>query len=450
MLGAFGAVIALIVSTLIPTAANATPPQSGSYVGTSTAYTGAHFSFDIDASGVMHNFDATSYCFDGLFTQPVIWAGSPGTPIEAGQPFDLEWEYNVDGFGMKYELQGTVNADGTASGTGRAGFLPSSPCGGMEFNWSAAIGGTGGDPSPQGPEIILEKNTFYDYEIQRVGIMIRGEGFPANADVSITIDQVNNDNERYNTVVQSNANGEVYDRYLGWLEHQTLNRSHRLTLSAEVDGDVFGDQVYFQAIPGGDGTFQYFNDREMSATPQSLSQSDLATTGIHIESDDMDGRENTAELIINGKVVDEVPVTEIANQFGAVDYQYVDNTLPAGEHEAALRTVHVSGAVNPVTWERVAWDTFTVTEDPIPVEVTAQAPTRDGNTVTIPVVEGVTYVDGDNAELSGTITLTEGETLTVTATADDGYVLAEGTHEWEFEYEYLSPGTVEVTAHARA
>src|SRR5690625_1343760 len=76
---------------------------------------------------------------------------------------------------------------------------------------------------------------------------------------------------------------------------------------------------------------------------------------------------------------------------------------------------------------------------PAPVEVTAQAPAREGNTVTIPVVEGVTYVDGDNAELSGTITLTEGEALTVTATADDGYVLAEGTHEWVFEYEDDTP-----------
>src|SRR5690625_6192938 len=68
----------------------------------------------------------------------------------------------------------------------------------------------------------------------------------------------------------------------------------------------------------------------------------------------------------------------------------------------------------------------------------------------IPVVEGVIYVDGDNAELSGTITLTEGETLTVTATADDGYVLAEGTHEWVFEYEDDTPTPVEVTAQAPA
>src|SRR5690625_1152903 len=87
---------------------------------------------------------------------------------------------------------------------------------------------------------------------------------------------------------------------------------------------------------------------------------------------------------------------------------------------------------------------------PAPVEVTAQAPAREGNTVTIPVVDGVTYVDGDNAELSGTITLTEGEALTVTATADDGYVLAEGTHEWVVEYEDDTPTPVEVTAQAPA
>src|SRR5690625_4920412 len=305
-------------------------------------------------------------------------------------------------------------------------------------------------PSTLDPVIIIEKESNFDYEIQRVGIMIRGEGFPANTDVSITILQVNNDEERYSTVVRSDVNGEVYHRYIGWLEHQQLNNLHRLTLSAEIDGAVFGDQVEFRAGPGGDGSFFYFNDREMSVTPSTLTHSDLSATGIHIESVDMDGRESTAELIINGKVVAEVPVTEIANQFGAVDYQYVDNTLQAGEHEAALRTVHVSGGVNPVTWERVAWDTFTVTEDPTPVEVTAQAPAREGNTVTIPVVDGVTYVDGDNAELSGTITLTEGEPLTVTATADDGYVLAEGTHEWVFEYEDDTPTPVEVTAQAPA
>src|SRR5699024_11984917 len=85
---------------------------------------------------------------------------------------------------------------------------------------------------------------------------------------------------------------------------------------------------------------------------------------------------------------------------------------------------------------------------PAPVEVTAQAPAREGNTVTIPVVEGVTYVDGDNAELAGTTTLTEGEALTVTATADDGYVLAEGTHEWVFEYEDENPAPLEASDEA--
>ena len=450
-LGAIGAAIALIASVFVPTAAHAAPPQAGTYIGTSDAYTGATFSFDIDANGVMSNFDSMSYCTDGMFTNPVYWAGGPSAPIEAGQPFDLEWQLSDDGFGTYYELQGTVNADGTASGTGRAGSLPSGTCGGMGFAWSASVGGNGDDPSPQSPEVILEKTGYYDHEIQNVGIMIRGENFPVDTDVEITIHQVNNGAERYRTTVRSDANGEVYDRYVGWLEHQTLNGNHRLTLTADVDGQEISEEVNFRANPGGEGPFQYFDARDMTATPQTISQSELATEGLRIESDNMDGREDTAQLLINGKLVGEVPVVEIADQFGAVDYEHFDDSFTLGEHEVALRTVHVSGVNNPRTWERVAWDTFTVTEDPEPVEVTATAPTRDGNTITIPVVEGVTYTDGAGDVLSADVTLEEDQTLTVTATADDGYVLTDGTHEWTFTYEaevIPDPEPVEVTATA--
>src|SRR5690606_36891188 len=122
------------------------------------------------------------------------------------------------------ELQGTVNADGTASGTGRAGQLPRGSCGGMNFQWTASIDGDGGDPGPQPgtPTVILEKTSYYDLEIQHVGIMIRGKSFPANTDVEISILQVNGNEERFREVVRSDANGEVYHRYIGWLEHQTL------------------------------------------------------------------------------------------------------------------------------------------------------------------------------------------------------------------------------------
>lgn len=87
---------------------------------------------------------------------------------------------------------------------------------------------------------------------------------------------------------------------------------------------------------------------------------------------------------------------------------------------------------------------------PTPVVVDAEAPSRDGNTVTIPVVEGVLYVDGDGAELSGVVTLSEGQTLTVAATAEDGFELAEGVVDWVFEYEDDAPAPAPVTIPAVA
>src|SRR5699024_8403914 len=82
------------------------------------------------------------------------------------------------------------------------------------------------------------------------------------------------------------------------------------------------------------------------------------------------------------------------------------------------------------------------------IEVTAVEPTRDGNTVSIPVVDGVTYVDGGGATLTGTVELQEGETLTVSATADDGYVLTDGAHEWTYTHEAEDPEPIEVFAEA--
>src|SRR5699024_10642314 len=100
-------------------------------------YTGATVSFDIDANGVMSNFDTESYCFDSFGTWPVQWVGMPPTQVEAGQEFSVDWEFGDGGVTSYYELSGTVAADGSASGTGRAGFLPYGTCGGMNFTWSA-------------------------------------------------------------------------------------------------------------------------------------------------------------------------------------------------------------------------------------------------------------------------------------------------------------------------
>ena len=65
-------------------------------------------------------------------------------------------------------------------------------------------------------------------------------------------------------------------------------------------------------------------------------------------------------------------------------------------------------------------------------EITPQAPTQSGNTLTIPSQPGVIYsIDG--TPVTGTYTLTENET--VTATADDGYTFPGGaTTSWPFTY----------------
>lgn len=65
-------------------------------------------------------------------------------------------------------------------------------------------------------------------------------------------------------------------------------------------------------------------------------------------------------------------------------------------------------------------------------EITPQAPTQSGNTLTIPNQPGVIYsIDG--TPVTGTYTLTENET--VTATADDGYTFPGGaTTSWPFTY----------------
>lgn len=98
--------------------------------------------------------------------------------------------------------------------------------------------------------------------------------------------------------------------------------------------------------------------------------------------------------------------------------------------------------LNLATGEVVSFDLhFGVPEcgdgSPEPIEVTPEAPGQDGNEVTIPSQEGVTYLDQDGnvLEPGGTVVLEEGETLVVVANPEDGYVFPEdAATEWEFEY----------------
>ncbi|MFT0847942.1 ExeM/NucH family extracellular endonuclease [Actinomycetaceae bacterium L2_0104] len=77
-----------------------------------------------------------------------------------------------------------------------------------------------------------------------------------------------------------------------------------------------------------------------------------------------------------------------------------------------------------------------VTDAPAPVEVTPEAPSVEGNVVTIPVVEGVVYtVDGEPVE--GTIELSaDMASVTVVAEPADGFVFSDGAvTEWTFMFD---------------
>ncbi|WP_206192704.1 hypothetical protein [Scrofimicrobium canadense] len=86
---------------------------------------------------------------------------------------------------------------------------------------------------------------------------------------------------------------------------------------------------------------------------------------------------------------------------------------------------------------------ITMGEEPVPppelTEVTAEAPTRDGNRVTIPVVEGVVYADADGNAYGREVDIPEGGSLKVFASAADGYKLADGDTTWEFAHDPSSP-----------
>ncbi|MGO1539205.1 MAG: LPXTG cell wall anchor domain-containing protein [Leucobacter sp.] len=385
------AFFALIFTALPAAQAHAADaPPAGNYHGSSSAYTGATVSFGISESGQLTSFDTTSYIQCGLYPTGMTWAGIPSTSMVVGEPLDLSWEFSE----VTYHLEDfVVNADGTASGEGYASMQG---CQGYRFTFTASnSGGSVPDPDPQPgvPTVTLEKEGYFDHELQRVGMMIRGTGYPAETDVEFVIRQNNNDEEVWNQTVRSDVNGEVYHRFTGRLEHGQLTGNHRLTLTAESGGNIFSDEESFRVSGGGDSAGPLsteFNRRTLTATPQELTQAELLLEGLHVTSDDMDGRVDTAQLIVDGKIVTDVPVTEIADEFGAVDFTFTHGTLPAGEHEVALRTVHRETGMNAKTWERVAWQTFTVTGNPSyeptasvnPTSVTESALAGSGVTVT--------------------------------------------------------------------
>ncbi len=124
-----------IVATAIADVAASAPP-GGHYTGTSDAYTGATVEFEVDADGNMSGFATESYIQCGLFPTPMQWTNMPSTPVSAGEPFEVEWDFGTGGERVHYELSGVIDGAGSASGEGIAS-MPELSCAGYRFTWTA-------------------------------------------------------------------------------------------------------------------------------------------------------------------------------------------------------------------------------------------------------------------------------------------------------------------------
>ena len=171
----------------------------------------------------------------------------------------------------------------------------------------------------------------------------------------------------------------------------------------------------------------------------------LETTVFDIEDVDNDGYDSAGDIVTVQTTVSNTGNVRLTDIDGSV----VTEELATGDSFSS-RTTHVltadditEGALTigdvaatarngELTVEATA-ETLVVELDVDPtVTVTTEAPLQIGNTVSIPVVEGVEYVI-DGAVVSGDVDITA-DTV-VTARAIEGYVLAEDADtEWTFEY----------------
>lgn len=263
-------------------------PPAGTYTGESTAFTGATVSFDVDANGNMSNFSSQSYCSDGFSVNVVDWVGMPSTPVEVGVPFELEWTYDTGDISPYYELTGTINADGTASGTGRAGFLPYGTCGGMNFTWSASTEVGGGDPDPvYDPTASVSPSELTESELADGGVTIEGQDFAPNTDVDLAIN---------GSIVETEAslyNGNVIFEYssdsLGAGSHTAVLTSG--DLSASTSFTVTADTPVY--------------DPQVSVSPNTLTVSEAQADGV--------------DITVTGFPADtEISVGVVENQLGQV------------------------------------------------------------------------------------------------------------------------------------
>lgn len=332
------------------------------------------------------------------------------TPITIDRPFEIHWSNNV----TDYMITGTVRADGSASGMI---FTSQGVCGGSTLSWSTELDGDVPDPDP-GPEpeptVVEAEAPTQDGNTVTIPV-VEGVTYIDGADAVIT--------------------GSV-----------TLSEGQTLNVTATADDEyVLADGVH-------SWTFEYeATDPDPEPEPVDPEEGDLDPA--------LEGAISAPATAEAGDTVT-VQFTDMADGT-EVDIWFFSDPIHLGTPvvtEGSVQVVIPAGAENGdhtiAAWDgqdQIGWTTINITSDdgtdpeptpdpePEPEVVEAEEPGRDGNTVLFPTIEGVSYVDGDGNVLTGEIMLVEGQTLVVTAVAEEGYELAGGVTEWTFGYEATEP-----------
>ena len=360
---------AAIAATAIADVATSAAP-GGHYTGTSDAYNGATVEFDVDAAGNMSEFYTESYIQCGLFPTPMQWTGMPSTPVTAGEPFEVEWDFGTGGERVHYELSGVIDASGTASGEGVAS-MPELFCAGYRFTWTAEVE----DPVVYDPEVSVSPSSVTESEIADPGVTVTGSGFAPESEVTLAVDGAD--------VESAAADGEggvefAYAAALAPGEYGVEVSS--ADGSASTAFTVTEDPVVY--------------DPEVSVVPSTVTESEIADPGVTVTGSGF-APESEVTLAVDGVDVE----SAAADGEGGVEFVYAAALAP-GQYG-----VEVSSA------DGSASTAFTVTEDPVvydpevsvsPSTITESGISTSGVTVTgtgfAPESQVTLAVDGADIE----------------------------------------------------
>lgn len=198
------------------------------------------------------------------------------------------------------------------------------------------------------------------------------------------------------------------------------------TVDAIVEGMRFykgsGSPTFFTTLPVLTGlllTRDQFNHR-MWKTPAELA-SELGVGSI-VTVEVMESEANLVGIIVNLR-----DYTLGTDKGGEVNF-FDDFDIDYNQYKYLFET-RLSGALTKLR------SALVIKKSPAgSAPVTPTAPSFDGSNITIPTVTHVTYKDrADDSTLTGTVAVTEGETVTVYAVADSGYYFENNVEdEWSF------------------